>query len=346
VTEAVAIGQSPDVVLADPEQYFLWSQAGAVVDLEPYVQHPSYGMSLDDLYPAMAARDVVSRTRLAFPGLMIGRVLLYNLSWAETLGFDSPPSSTDSFLQQACAAHQSNGDRTGGWMISSAAAPAWLLAFQETPGQMLDFKSAAVEETYNFLLDLNGQGCAWQPSEPYPDQAFVDRLGLFYSVSTREIGYVAEAFDASSSRDEWASIGYPNAGGESSVSLYGSSYIVLRSDLESQVAGWLFVRYMAGEKVQVHLAETALFLPLDRNTAARLSENSALPAAWQDSLALLDSLVIEPQHPQWHLIRAVLGEAQTEVLDERFAPGTLSLFLDRFDKLSKELTQPAATPAP
>ena len=63
-------------------------------------------------------------------------------------------------------------------------------------------------------------------------------------------------------------------------------------------------------------------------------------------MALLDSLVIEPQHPQWHLIRAALGEAQAELLDERFAPGTLSLFLDRFDKLSKELTQPAPTLAP
>ena len=121
--------------------------------------------------------------------------------------------------------------------------------------------------------------------------------------------------------------------------LRGNHTVVLKSTAPRQVAAWLFIRFMTGEESQITLAEEGLFLPLDRNTADVLQEESSLPAAWRDALALLDRGVVEPPIQQWGVLRSVLQDAQAEVMNERFVPGTMSLFLDRLDTLVDELLQ-------
>lgn len=338
VAQAISDGSQPDVVLAEPYQYLPWFDAGEVVEISPYLESPAYGLDLEGFYPAIINRDVFSGSRLAFPGLFSAHVLMYNLNWAEELGFDSAPIDPEEFTEQACTARLANQDRTGGWMIDQtpAGAAAWLLAFDPNLQRRIDFKSEGVEAAYTFLAQLSSQGCAWQPTDSYPDQAFAERLGLFYTVSTRELEYVADAFEDADSQDEWRAIGYPNPEGEPVVSLSGRSYVLLEGEIESQVAGWLLVRYLVGEKIQAHLAETNLYLPLDRNTAARLEEDPALVEEWRQALDLLDQAVVEPPVRAWGVLRSVVQDAQAEVLDERFVLGTLSLFLDQLDKLADE----------
>jgi ABC-type glycerol-3-phosphate transport system substrate-binding protein len=195
--EAVATQKTPDVVLANPYEYNLWNTVGVLVDMTPYLESPSYGLTAEELnqfYPVALARDLYAAGRLGFPGLLSARVLLYNQTWAQELGYETSPANAAGFTQQACAAHEANGDRTGGWMIdtSPGSAAAWLLAFTGNleAGSRYAFDDDGVEAAFTFLSNLQVEGCAWQPTSSYPDQAFVDRLGLFYPVSTREIGYV------------------------------------------------------------------------------------------------------------------------------------------------------------
>ncbi len=341
VSQAISAGSQPDIVLADPYQYLPWFDAGEVVELSPYLESPAYGLDLGGFYPAFVSRDMNSGSRLAFPGLFSAHVILYNRTWAEDLGYVSPPADPEEFTEQACTAHLANQDRTGGWMIdpAPAGAAAWLLAFDPNLQRRIDFKSQGVEAAYTFLAELSSQGCAWLPTASYPDQAFAERLGLFYSVSTREFEYVDEAFEASDSQDEWQAIGYPSPQGEPVISLSGRSYVLLEGEIESQIAGWLLVRYLAGEKVQTHLAESSQYLPLDRNTAARLEQDPSLPEEWRQALDLLDQAVVEPPIRAWGVLRSVVQDAQAEALGERFVLGTLSLFLDQLDALAEELQQ-------
>lgn len=346
VQESIATRQTPDVVLAAPYQYNAWRSAGGLVDLAPYLESSSYGLTLDELdqfYPAILNRDLYGEERIAFPGLFSARVMLYNQTWADDLGFRTPPTSSAGFIQQACAAHESNGDRTGGWMIdtSPGSAAAWLLAF--TPGlesgSRYAFDADGVEAAFTFLSDLRVAGCAWQPTSAYPDQAFVDRLGLFYPVSTREIRFVQQAFDQSAGTDQWTAIAYPNDLGESWVSLYGSSYLVLEASIEEQIASWLFIRAMVSDQNQIQLAETNLYLPLNREVSARLQAEDTLPEPWLESLDLLERGVAEPRFASWRVVRGVVQDAVAEVMDERFVPGTMSLFLKQLRELAAELHQ-------
>ncbi|MBN2044374.1 MAG: extracellular solute-binding protein [Anaerolineales bacterium] len=341
VTAVLGSSQMPDVVLAEPFQYLPWAEAGQVVDLNPYLKSPAYGLAWEDFYSPVFWRDDTRDGRWAFPGLFSAQVMLYNQTWARELGFESPPETPSAFQRQACAAHASNGDQTGGWMIDPApgGAVAWILTFERYLDQLLDFKSRQVEAAYTFLSDLYTEGCAWYPAEPYPDEDFALRRGLFYAVNTSEIGYVAEAFDQLGSGDEWRVIGYPNPEGEPLVSLAGQSYVVLESDLKTQIAAWLLIRYLTSEESQMHLAEWGDYLPLTMNAAGQMRENEALPKGWRDALALLDQSVVEPPIQQWGILRSVLQDAQAEVLNERFAPGTMSLFLDQLDALADELLQ-------
>ena len=344
--EAIANGNTPEVVQAHPYEYNAWQSVDVLVDLAPYLDNPTYGLTDEELaqfYPAMLARDLYGNERRGFPALLSARLMLYNQSWAQDLGFNGPPASAAGFAQQACAAHDANGDRTGGWMIdtSPGSAAAWLLAFTQglESGSRYAFDTGGVEAAYTFLSDLRVAGCAWQPSSPYPDQAFAERLGLFYPVSTREIVYVQQAFDQSGTTDQWTAIGYPNDLGDSWISLYGTSYVVIRSSVEQQIAAWLFIREMTGQQNQVILAESHFFLPLNRQVSAQLQADGSLPEPWLDALDLLEQAVSEPRFSSWWVVRGVLQDALAEVMDERFVPGTMSLFLQQLRDLVGELHQ-------
>ncbi|HKJ27539.1 MAG TPA: extracellular solute-binding protein, partial [Anaerolineales bacterium] len=239
VADALASSNPPDILLAHPYQYQPWAEAGLLADLTPYLESPTYGNTtfLEEMYPVFAERDLYNGQRWGFPGLFSGQVILYNQSWAQQMGFSNPPANADAFQLQACAASEANGGVTGGWMIDSTqgGAAAWLLAFAgslEKSGQYR-FEAGEVEAALAFLAGLREAGCAWQPGERYPDQDFIDRLGLFYSVSTREISYAAAAFDEANSADQVTAIGYPNSAGESVMSVYGRSYVVVASTTEN-----------------------------------------------------------------------------------------------------------------
>jgi multiple sugar transport system substrate-binding protein/sn-glycerol 3-phosphate transport system substrate-binding protein len=327
-------GAPPNLVLAHPYQYLEWADADWQVDLTPYLESAAYGIGeeqLAEFYPAFVERDVYGAERLGFPGLFNAQVILYNQTWAQELGFSGPPQNAAGLRQQACAAAEESDGLEGGWIIdpSQAGAAAWLLAFagklEEGGRYLLD--SEEVEDAFTFLANLREDECAWQPEARYPDEDFIERRGLFYAVSSREIPFVAAAFDGSESGDRWIVIGYPNSDGDSTIGVYGQSYVVLQSEIEQQVAAWLLVRYLTGERTQAFLALNHAVLPLDQNAALRIEAEGGLPPQWLEAVELLEQAAAEPRLASWRLVRGVVQDAVAEAMSEPFEPGTLSLFL-------------------
>ncbi len=81
---------NPQVVVALPEQAFSWGDK--VVDLNPYVNDPLYGMSTDDLLdfpPVVWDQENLDGKRYGVPAERTARFLLYNQTWAREL--DLPP---------------------------------------------------------------------------------------------------------------------------------------------------------------------------------------------------------------------------------------------------------------
>ncbi len=107
---ALDSGHTPDLVAALPEQTLAWEALGAVVDLKPYLADPQWGLAADasaDIPSAFWAQDNVDGKQLGIPAQRSARVIFYNQTWAQELGFNSPPATADEFRQQACAANAS-----------------------------------------------------------------------------------------------------------------------------------------------------------------------------------------------------------------------------------------------
>ncbi len=101
---------NPQVVIALPEQIFSWGDK--VVDLNPYVNDPVYGLRADDVLdfpPVVWDQENLDGKRFGVPAERTARFLLYNQTWARELGFTTPPATSADFEKQACAAHQGAG---------------------------------------------------------------------------------------------------------------------------------------------------------------------------------------------------------------------------------------------
>lgn len=347
--EALNSAVLPDIVLAHPYQYLPWAESELLVDLTPYMESSAYGYPAlyEDFYPVFAGRDDYEGQRWGLPGLFNGQVLLYNQTWANQLGYSAAPANADAFKLQACTATESTG-YTGGWMIAGTQgeAAAWLLAFAgslEKSGQYR-LEADEVKQAFTFLSTVTGEGCAWAPTEPYPDQAFINRQGLFYPVSVREIPFVVDSFNASNSTDRWSTdlwsaIGYPNNAGDSTISIYGSSYVIVRSSTTEQLAAWLAIRSLVTTDNQVALSENNAYLPLSRSALSALNAKSDLPEQWFQAADLLEGAAAEPRLASWKVVRSIVQDAFAEVVDVRFEPGTLSLLVRELAEMAAEFNQ-------
>jgi ABC-type glycerol-3-phosphate transport system substrate-binding protein len=328
VQTAMEEGSLPDVLLAYPYQYNAWVEEGLpLLELDEYVVSSNYGLSggqIEEIYPVFWERDIYDGSRLGFPGLFYGHALVYNRTWAQELGFSEAPLSSQQFTRQACASADARGDGTGGWMTNTqpGSAAAWLLSFTGGLESIDGYQTTLpeVNSAFTFLAGLNADGCAWRSASLYPYQSFADRKGLFYTVSTREVVSMADAF-------------------EEAISVYGRSYVIIESDLPQQVAAWLLVRSLTDLESQVTLAETAGYYPLSSSAIEPIKENGQLSRAWVNGLDLIETAVFEPRWPSWRSVRGVVQDAAAEVLKPGFAEGTVSVVLDQFQELVEELHQ-------
>ncbi len=354
-TAALESGSKPQVVIAFPEHAFGWE--GSVVDLSPYVNDPVYGLSADDVldFPSVIwDQDAVNGKRFGVPAQRTARFILYNQSWARELGFDSPPITSADFEKQACAAHRAlgtdedpNNNALGGWMIdTNPMTPlSWLLAFDG---------SAQEEESYRFLTPgniaafkfvkiLQQKNCAWVPSQDLPVyDRFASRQALFATASLEELPDQSRAFFASGSKDEWTVLPFPGDKSSAFV-IYGSSFVMLESDDVTQLASWLFMRWMLSAENQSRWVQSTGLFPLRTSTMNLLAEYASEHPQWATAVKLLPNGEMTPQLGSWHVVRVMLGDGFRDMFDTIRHPdltdGQIPLILKQMDETVTDLNK-------
>ncbi|HEX6035182.1 MAG TPA: extracellular solute-binding protein, partial [Anaerolineales bacterium] len=297
----------PHIVIGFPEHALEWQEH--VVDLKPYVNDPLYGMSANDLsdFPAVIwNQDEVDGKRFGVPAQRTARFLLYNQSWARELGFDSPPATSSEFEQQACAAHRALGkdedltnDPLGGWLIDSHAMTplSWMIAFgggvQEEDGYR--FLTPGNISAFRFVKTLQQKNCAWVASLdlPVPDR-FAARQALFATASLEDLPDQVRAFLAANNSDEWTVLKFPGDERDALV-IYGSSYIMFESDDVTQLASWLFMRWLLSPQNQARWVQSTGLFPLRTSTMELLAEYAATHPQWAKAVELLPQGSTTPQ---------------------------------------------------
>ena len=355
----LSASNDPQLVIGLPEYALLWNEDGDVVDLTNYVRDPKYGLSdgdIKDIPSIFWDQDEVGGKRLGMPAERSARFLLYNASWARELGFNSAPVTADDFQKQACAAHAAmlkdkdkSNDAMGGWLMDTqpVTALSWLTAFGGgvLNGNSYHFLTPNNLNAFLFLKQLYDDNCAWittDPSTVY--DAFANRKALFSTASLEDLSDQSRAFGAANNSDEWTVLAFPG-NTQSGLFIYGSSYIVLKSTPEQQLASWLFVRWMLSPENQAKWVETLGLFPLRASSAELLKDYSSSHPQWNAALALLPNAGIQPQLASWRKVQIMLGDGFSYMfrpgLDNQpaIASNQPAAVLNQMDSIASELSK-------
>jgi ABC-type glycerol-3-phosphate transport system substrate-binding protein len=350
---AIEDSSYPQIVVGLPEYALEWQEH--VVDLQPYVSDSVYGMSADEIsdFPAVIwNQDQVDGKRFGVPAQRTARFVFYNQSWARELGFDSPPATSSEFEQQSCAAHKALGededstnDPLGGWLIDTHAMTplSWMIAFgggvQEEEGYR--FLTPGNIAAFRFVKTLQQKNCAWVASLdlPIPDR-FATRQALFATASLEDLPNQARAFSAANNTDQWTVLKFPGDERDALV-IYGSSYIMFESDDVTQLAAWLFMRWLLSAENQARWAQSTGLFPLRNSTLQLLGDYSASHPQWAEAVELLSDGETTPQLASWRVVRVMLEDGFRDMFDTIRHPdltaGQVPLILKQMDDTAEDL---------
>lgn len=345
---------NPNLVIALPEHAFGWNEN--VVDLNPYVNDPLYGFSADDILdfpPVIWDQDSMAGKRFGVAAQRTARFLLYNQTWARELGFDSPPLTSADFEKQACAANKalaadddSTNNALGGWLIdTNPITPlSWMFAFgggaQEE--ESYRFLTPSNIDAFRFVKVLQQKGCAWVASADLTVyDRFAMRQALFATASLEELADQSRSFIQTGNRDEWTILAFPGKEGDAFV-VYGSSYVMFDSDDVTQLASWLFMRWMLSAQNQAQWVTSTGLFPLRTSTLNLLADYQKDHPPWAAAVNLLPEAQVPPQLGSWRLVRTMLGDGFRDMFDTIRHPdltdGQIPLILKQMDETVTELS--------
>lgn len=348
VTASLPTAEKPDLVIALPEHAQEWYADGVSPDMTPYTNDPLYGINTQDIPAVFWDQDMAGDIRVAIPAQRTANVLLWNQSWAKELGFNSAPANSADFQKQSCGAHESlrtdefvENDALGGWIVNTEGMTAlsWMQAFD---GGVLEegnyrFLSPKNIEAFTFLRNLSEESCTWV-STGDPITSFAKREALFITTNLQDLPLVARAFVGAENRDEWVVLPFPN--GENGVlAMYGSSYALLNSSPEEQLASWLFVRWLLDNEQDARWVEATHLFPLRDSTLSLLGDYEMTHPQWKQAVDLIPQGRMQPQLSSWRTVKVVLADGFAHMYRVGIPSGQVAAVLAQMDTLANELNK-------
>jgi len=347
-TAALPTEGKPDLVIALPEHAQEWYAEGVTSDLTKYVEDPVFGIDSSDFSFAIWNQDLAGGARVAMPAQRTANVMLWNETWADELNIQSTPASADDFRRQACKAHDSmkkdaftENDALGGWLVNTEPMTvySWMLAFGGNVIEETDYRFLTPENinSFKFLRELSETNCAWQNAAD-PLASFANREALFITVSLHDLPLVERAFVSAGNRDTWSVLPFPN-GDDGVIAVYGSSYVILNSTEEKQLAAWLFVKWLLENEQDARWVETTHLFPLRTSTLSLLGDYEKTHPHWKQAVNLLEIGDMQPPLASWRTVKVMLGDGFKHMYRVNVASGQVAAILAQMESTAKELSK-------
>lgn len=327
---AILSGDLPDLVMAYTNALTDWYAVDTIVDLNPFIEDPDYGLSAEEadaLYDsAFAAGVVPDGARIAFPMTQSANVLVYNFTWAEEMGFTAAPKTAAEFKEQMCAGTAFNTERggdyagTGGLVYypSTTNWLNWLYAFGGSElneaGDAYDFNTPEAKAASMFLNDLRDSGCTFE-TESYPNPEQAQRKALVTMSSTAGLPYYEAAFADENNEDVWGFIGAPGPDGQLAVDAFQQMLGIVNTTYEKNLASWVFIKWLtSAENQALWIADYSGYLPTQSSAEPLLEAYAAENPVWATGLELASIGPSEPQtFPAWSSVRRIVGDAAAQL---------------------------------
>jgi ABC-type glycerol-3-phosphate transport system substrate-binding protein len=219
----------------------------------------------------------------------------------------------------------------------------WLIAFgggvQEEDGYR--FLTPGNIAAFRFVKTLQQKNCAWVPSADLPaSDRFAARQALFATASLEDFPDQSRAFSAANNKDEWTVLAFPGEEQNAFV-VYGSSFILLESDDVTQLAAWLFIRWMLAPENQARWVQSTGLFPVRDSTMNSLADYSSSHPQWAQAVKLLPQGQMTPQLASWRRVRVMLQDGFRDMFDTIRHPdlneGHVPLLLKQMESTAEEL---------
>lgn len=349
---AIQSGESPNVVLAYPSVLASWYITENVVDINTYLENPVVGLTEEeklDLYQsALDSAMIPSGFQVGFPISLSTTVLFYNKTWAEELGYENAPQTSEELKEQACAAAEANNvdddvgnDGTGGMVFYPGVnnIMSWIFAFGDDglteDGTGYDFTSQTIQEVAIYLKEMWDEGCTFS-TETYPNPEFATRKALFTMRSSADLHYQLAAFDGEGATDdEWVLIAFPGPDGNKAINTLGQTLGIVDTTPEENLAAWLFLKYFMSSEAQATWVEYSGFYPVRNDIKDLLEDNMTENPQWSTGIELLEYGQVETSMSSWGSVRWSVFDAFKDIVYS--SPEEIPLILEELNNTAVEL---------
>lgn len=340
-----------DLVIAPSYDLLTIKDSAPLAVLNLYMADPDLGLA--DRYPAgspfaeFAPNAQESLPRYTMPLAYEAGVLYYNQAWAEELGFTQVPLTAPDLETQLLAALAVNtsdedwyNNGTGGLWLSKSplSAQSWFAAAggvftADQTGLQLDRNR--LEGSFSQLKEMFGRDASWIGMENFPYQYFADRYALAYEGTLADIVLQEGYLPVEPDLDQWISLPYPTEDGNGSLALEALSFAIQGDDPQTQLAAWLFGRWLLEPQQQTFLSEIHGLWPAAGNPAEIAPEYAALHPAWASALLPGTHYTLAPERKGWAVERLVFQDAFLRVygLDAQYFPSITDLLLQTFAEI-------------
>lgn len=355
---------APNLVVAYQNQAATYQLADALVDLNPLVNSPKWGLTPEeqaDFFPGFFAQDVFpnfGNQRLGFPPNRSMEVLYYNIDWLKELGYDAPPTTPEQFKEMACKAVEQPfsgaiAEGSIGYELSIDASrfASWTFAFG---GDVFDYKSGqytfdspAAQAAMAFLQDLFNSGCATIVTENYGDQTDFGSGKLLFSIgSSSGLPFYAKAV-SQGANFAWSVAAIPHTTPEPVMNIYGASVSIPKTTPEAELAAWLFVKYYTSPEVQAKWAMASQYFPVRYSVAESLADYFAANPAYKAAFDMLKYGHFEPPVPGYDYARSMVAKGMAAIADGADVASTLaSVNADANANLAEQMAMIPESPDP
>jgi len=303
INAGIQSGDLPNVTQAYTSGLKNWDTVDLIVDLNQFVYDETYGLTEEeivDIYPGVFNLAITADgVRLGWPLSQSVNAMVYNITWAQELGFDSPPTTPEELKEQLCAAADANltddnPDNDSGtgmvWFPSASNFLSFLHAYGGTElnadGTAYDFNTPEAKAAALYVNELRDAGCTFE-TESYPNPEQANRLALVTMSSTSGLKYYGYAYaDGAFPDDEWGFIAFPGSDGGQGVDAFTQTIGILKSTPEMELASWLFIKFMTAPVQQARWVVASNYQPTQYSTEGMLTDYLASVVQYQSTLAL------------------------------------------------------------
>lgn len=327
----LAGGSVPNLVVGYQNQAGAYMLADGLVDIEPYVNDPEYGLTdaekadfIEGIYNSDYNAQFENK-RLGFPPNRSMEVLYYNMDWLKNLGYDTPPKNWAEF-EEMCMAATDSATGKYGYAISTDASNVFAMdisrggdGFLDSTSANYDFDKKEIAESFEMMKRLYDAGAALKIAEAYGDQTdFGNGKVLFTMGSTSGLPYYASAVNSGETGGfDWSVAPIPHSTAKPVMDMYGASVSIPRTTPEQQLAAWIFIKFLTNPDSEKQWTEASGYFPVRKSVRDSLGDYFTQNPQFKTAFDILleSDIKTEPPFASYEEVRRSVTAAFEDVLD-------------------------------